>query len=246
LIDRTKQSISFYDEEAASYDQRRWSTLAGSYIDSVQRSIVASLAGHYEGKNVIDLATGTGRFALDAARSAALVTVVDSSEKMLEIVRAKFQNEKLENRLVTHHGSATDLPFGDATFDVCTCINAMNHIPRPRDVLIQIHRVLKPNGISVTNYNNWLSYYLPLGLWVNLTKKSITRPVYTKWFSPLEIRRLHSEIGLRIDAINGSVQFPTKTSNPVLLSALKLLDRWSRTGLLKYASTLLFCRSRKD
>jgi ubiquinone/menaquinone biosynthesis C-methylase UbiE len=246
LIDRSRPSIDFYDEEAATYDQRRWNTVAGSYIDDSQRSIVANLIGPCEGKKVLDLATGTGRFALEAARHGAFVTALDSSEKMLEIVMAKFRSEGLESRVVTHHGSAADLPFADATFDVCTCINAMNHIPRYREVLTQIHRVLKPGGSSVTNYNNWLSYYLPLGLWVNIRKKSITRSVYTKWFSPMEVRRLHRETGLRIEDIKGSVQFPTKTSNTFLLGAFKFLDRWSRTGVPKHVGTLLFYRAIKD
>jgi ubiquinone/menaquinone biosynthesis C-methylase UbiE len=240
-----RQSIDFYDSEAEVYDQRRWSTTAGSYMDKMQKAKTLSLIGDCSGKKALDIATGTGRFALELARNGAFVTTLDSSRKMLDIVRRKFEKEGLLDKLTTIHGTAIDLPFSSENFDICVCINALNHIPEHKTVLREIGRVLVPNGISVTNYTNWLSCYMPIGIWVNLRRKSLTRDVYTKWFSPFEIIKLNELNGLIIRQILGAVQFPSKITNKALLCLFKALNQIPCFSLLKWVAPQIFVKSQK-
>jgi ubiquinone/menaquinone biosynthesis C-methylase UbiE len=244
MSDPTGQSIEFYDTEAATYDERRWTTEAGQYIDKVQKNILLELIGDCDGLRVLEIAAGTGRFSLELAKRGAIVTALDSSEKMLNITKEKFKDAGLEEQLSLHKGSATDLPFEKDEFDICVCINAMNHIPGFDIVLSEIGRVLKKEGVSVTNYTNWLSYYFPFGIWANIKKKSITRDVYTKWFRFREIKSAHITADLDIVSVTGAVQFPTATSNSVLLFLLKQLDKLSRTGPLKSVSPMLFVKAK--
>lgn len=245
MSDNLRQSVDFYEVEAETYDQRRWSTPAGSYIDKTQKERTLSLIGDCRGKKVLDIATGTGRFALEIARNGASVTALDSSRRMLDIVRGKFEKEGLSDKLTTIHGSAAGLPFPDEEFDVCVCINAMNHIPEYKMVLREIRRVLRTGGISVTNYTSWLSYYMPVGLWINLRKKALRRNVYTKWFSPFEIIRLNKANGLVVNRMLGAVQFPTRTRNKMLLGIFKLLNRISRSSVLKWLAPQVFVKCQK-
>lgn len=39
------------------------------------------------------------------------------------------------------------LPFEDATYDLCACINVVDHAQSPEAILREIHRVLKPGGV---------------------------------------------------------------------------------------------------
>ena len=245
MINNSNQSIGFYEKEAEVYDKRRWRSKAGQYIDNVQKTIVLDLIGDCVGKNVLDIATGTGRFAIELAKKGANVTVLDSSKAMLRIVKAKFENEQMTHRLTIHHGLATEMPFKNGVYDICICINAMNHIPGYGKVAKEIGRVLDSKGLSITNYTNWLSCYLPIGVLANLRQKSVSRDVYTKWFRLCELQCLHSKNRLDVKEVVGAVQFPSKISNYILLGFFKGLDRKSRSSLLRYFAPMLFIKARK-
>lgn len=246
MANRERQSIDFYETEANVYDERRWNTEAGRYNDKIQKEIVVELVGDCEGKKVLDIATGTGRFALELAQCGADTTALDSSKSMLEATHQKFEVAKLMGKLSTRQGLATKLPVDDSSLDICICINAMNHIEDYLKVLAEIHRVLKPGGISVTSYTNWLSPYLPFGLWVNLKKKSVTRNVYTKWFNPIEVASLHKACNLNLEAILGELHFPIGGSNKGLLLFLKAFDRVLRKPPFAYFASQLFVKAHKN
>jgi ubiquinone/menaquinone biosynthesis C-methylase UbiE len=241
----TKDSIDFYNTDALEYDKKRWSTKGGIYINNLQKSIVVDCLRNWSGKKVLDIATGTGRFALEIAKNGAFVTVIDSSKNMLEIVERKFEKHGLKNQLKIYHGSGADLPFQNKTFDVCVCINAMNHIPQYKNIMKEIFRVLNKDGVSVTNYTNWMSYYLPYGIWVNLKKKSIYRDVYTKWFSINEVYKLHNINNLSVNKLFGMVHTPNNFNNNVLLRTLKLVNHISQKSMLKYIAPQIFIKAYK-
>jgi len=44
------------------------------------------------------------------------------------------------------HGDAHELPFGNETFDIVTAIEVLEHLEKPKKVLSEIKRVLKPGG----------------------------------------------------------------------------------------------------
>lgn len=44
-------------------------------------------------------------------------------------------------------GDAMDIPFEDARFDVAICSQVYEHVPDPRRMIAEMHRVLRPGGI---------------------------------------------------------------------------------------------------
>ena len=238
-------SVDFYEKEATTYDDRRWNTPAGKYNDTIQKEIVLDLIGNCNNIRVLDIATGTGRFALEIAKSGAHIIALDSSSNMLDATKLKFQSNGLIEQLDAKQGLATEIPVDDNSVDVCVCINALNHIERYLDVLKEIYRVLKPGGLSITSYTNWMSPYMPFGLWVNLRKTSVTRDVYTKWFNPLEVFSLHKLSSMKIELIRGELHFPTSANNSLLLALLKATDRILRHPPLGYLASQLFVKARK-
>ncbi len=239
-------SEDFYETEAQSYDDRRWKGAAGKYIDVTQKEIVLSLVGNCEGLKVLDVATGTGRFALELARRGAEVTGLDTSGSMLAVARRKFENEGLTGKLSILEAPATDIPATRGTFDFCLCMNAMNHIPGWAKVLQEMHRVLKPGGTAVTNYTNWASCYLPFGIWVNLRKRSVRRDVYTRWFWPPEILKLHEKVGLDFRELKGFIHFPRKVAVGPLLSAISVFDKMFRNSPLAYLAPQVYVKAEKN
>jgi demethylmenaquinone methyltransferase/2-methoxy-6-polyprenyl-1,4-benzoquinol methylase len=94
------------------------------------------------GQRYLDVATGTGMVAVQAARilgSSESVTCLDPSEGMLDQAR-----RKLDARFVV--GRAERLPFPDAAFDFLTMANALRHVTTLEAAFGEFHRVLRPGG----------------------------------------------------------------------------------------------------
>lgn len=239
------KSINFYENEAATYDKDRWNTRSGQYVDKVQKEVVLSLLGDLREKKVIDIATGTGRFALLVALNGAQVTVVDSSESMLDLTIERFQKAGLIKSLSVIKNKANQIEVPNNKFDICLCINGLNHIPTYSGVLAEISRIMKNNGISVTNYTNILSYYLPFGVWINMKNKSLARDVYTKWFTLLEIRNLHKANNLKIEKFKGVVHIPKGFGEGFSFNIFKAIDKASRNTFLKNIAPQIFVKAFK-
>lgn len=226
--DARRQSVDFYQSEASDYDARRWSSSAGRYLDETQQSIVSDLIGDIRGKKVLDVATGTGRFAIHLASRGAHVHAVDTSTAMLDTLVKKSRELGVESRITVHQADAANLPFDELSFDAVTCINALNHIPDAAGVVRDMSRVAASSSRIVTNFTVWSSIYLPFGLAVNLRSRSITRDVYTHWFSKREILSICEKSGIELEDRVGAMQFPSWVNNPVLLNICTTMDRFVR------------------
>jgi SAM-dependent methyltransferase len=96
---------------------------------------------------VLDIACGTGivsRLVAALVGTKGHVVGLDFSPAMLAAARRAAAAEGLE--IEWREGSALDLPFGDASFDLVVCQMGMQFFPdRPRAVA-EMHRVLAPGG----------------------------------------------------------------------------------------------------
>ncbi len=101
---------------------------------------------------ILDVATGTGRLPLAMIRHTHFrghVIGADLSRRMLDQASRKFTSEHPVSLIVA---PAEYLPFADDTFDVVTCLEALEFMVNPRSVLAELVRVLKPNGLLlITN-----------------------------------------------------------------------------------------------
>ena len=52
-------------------------------------------------------------------------------------------------------GSGLDLPFGDATFDLCYSSNVLEHVPDPWRMADEMLRVTRPGGLVFLSYTVW-------------------------------------------------------------------------------------------
>ena len=98
-------------------------------------------------QRILDLATGTGDFALAAARLRPQQVVgVDMAVEMLRLGAAKVAAKRPPMSLELLVGDAEQLPFQDASFDLVTGafgVRNFGHIPSG---LAEAYRVLKPGG----------------------------------------------------------------------------------------------------
>ncbi len=97
---------------------------------------------------VLDVATGTGRLPLALLAHPDFqgqVIATDLSRGMLRIAARKTRD--WSGRCCLLRCPAHSLPFGDASFDVVTCLEALEFMPGPAAVLAELLRVLRPGGL---------------------------------------------------------------------------------------------------
>jgi ubiquinone/menaquinone biosynthesis C-methylase UbiE len=90
------ETCSFYNKDASHYDQR-WKTPGGRYTVEIQADIVKEVCCRWEGKSVLEVGCGTGRFSALLSSLGVRLTLVDISPTMLHIAKDKLSKLKAQN-----------------------------------------------------------------------------------------------------------------------------------------------------
>jgi ubiquinone/menaquinone biosynthesis C-methylase UbiE len=100
------------------------------------------------GKQIADVGAGEGFYSLRIARAVAptgRVTAVDVSEKYLEKLRARLEQDNVTNVDVVV-GAVDDPRLPENAFDAVLIYNAYHEMTSPEPILKAILRALKPGG----------------------------------------------------------------------------------------------------
>ncbi len=101
-------------------------------------------------RNILDVATGTGDFALQAmVLKPEKIIGVDISEGMLDVGRRKVLEKGLQHVVELRSGDSENLPFEANSFDAVTVGFGVRNFENLERGLTEIHRVLKPGGMAV-------------------------------------------------------------------------------------------------
>ena len=125
-----------YDRLAHQYD-RRWSF----YVDATLQATLDAVC--LDGRErILDLACGTGALEerILCRWPAARCVGVDVSFEMLRQASAK----STVRAKGWCQAECSHLPFQDSAFDLVICSNSFHYVPKPSEVLAQVHRVLNP------------------------------------------------------------------------------------------------------
>ncbi|MGB7923688.1 MAG: glycosyltransferase [Pyrinomonadaceae bacterium] len=106
------------------------------------------------GKTVLDLASGEGYGAAILAQAARSVTAVDADPASIEHAKCKYYYPNL-NFLV---GRCESVPLPDASVDVVTSFETIEHHDKHEEMMLEIKRVLKPGGVLILSSPNRLTY----------------------------------------------------------------------------------------
>ncbi|MCK5278487.1 MAG: bifunctional demethylmenaquinone methyltransferase/2-methoxy-6-polyprenyl-1,4-benzoquinol methylase UbiE [Cyclobacteriaceae bacterium] len=98
-------------------------------------------------KTILDVATGTGDFAIQSlSLNPEKVTGVDISDGMLEIGREKIRKKNLDHIITLEHGDSENLLFKDNNFDAVIVAFGVRNFENLENGLAHMFRVLKKNG----------------------------------------------------------------------------------------------------
>lgn len=126
----------------------RWYNLFETGAAPVTRTLLEQ-AGISKGSRVLDLGSGTGQPALDAAvvvGAEGEVIGTDQAGDMLEAARRRAAELGLENTRYIEV-DAEKLDFEDASFDAVTSRFSLMFLPDADSVLRSAHRLLRPGGV---------------------------------------------------------------------------------------------------
>ncbi len=143
--------VALYDLYAARYDSIKQFDESAD-ITLISQPLLDRIAPVND-PLMLDVATGTARLPLIMARNARFqghVIGLDASRRMLAKAREKIGAGRFESYVSLLHHDAGELPFADGGFDVVTCLEALEFMPRPAETLAEMIRALRPGGLLLT------------------------------------------------------------------------------------------------
>jgi ubiquinone/menaquinone biosynthesis C-methylase UbiE len=211
--------VSYYEELSASPR-----TLAR--FEAIQKVILRVLGPYAAGRtlDVADIGCNTGMQCHLWAKLGHRVRGLDISDALLQTARKRAEEAGLP--IVFELGSATDLPWPNASMDVCIAPELLEHVADWESCLKEFARVLRPGGVLYLTTTNVLcprqeEFTLPLYSWYPAPLKRYcerlavtTHPQIVNfasypavhWFSFYSLSRYLANLGLssldRFDVIN--------------------------------------------
>ena len=151
--DKKQQVSEMFNRIAFSYDFLNHFLSAG--IDRHWRKIAINMLKPSNPKTILDVATGTGDFAIEAVSlRPEKITGVDLAENMLEIGEKKIRKMNLDKIIELKQADSEALPFAENNFDAITIGFGVRNFMNPLQGLKEMHRVLKPGGkIAVLEFS---------------------------------------------------------------------------------------------
>lgn len=145
-------------------DYEAFFTAFDSWLYRTQPHILSALDKFdWRGKRVLEIGPGQGADAEQLIHRGARWSGIDLTEESIKRVRRRLEIRKLPyERLV--QGSALELPFDDAQFDVVYSHGVLHHIPDIRLAQREIRRVLNDHGqlIMMVYARDSLNYHFAI------------------------------------------------------------------------------------
>lgn len=144
--EKTQQVEQMFDHIAPTYDLLNHSLSWG--IDRSWRRAAIDSLRPYRPQRILDVATGTGDFAILAAKllEPEALLGVDLSEGMMEVARQKVEREELQGVIRFQKEDCLNLSFPNGSFDALTVAYGIRNFSDLDCGLREMHRVLRPGG----------------------------------------------------------------------------------------------------
>lgn len=116
-------------------------------IDKIWRKKAVKMLKEIQPKRILDIATGTGDFAIESLKlNPEKIVGVDISAGMLEKGREKMVKRKVDHIISMQLGDSEDLPFEDNHFDALTVGFGVRNFQNLEKGLAEMLRVVRPGG----------------------------------------------------------------------------------------------------
>jgi demethylmenaquinone methyltransferase/2-methoxy-6-polyprenyl-1,4-benzoquinol methylase len=165
--EKAKQVEEMFDNIAPNYDTLNH-RLSWDIDKGWRRKAIKQLMT-FKPKKMLDIATGTGDFAILAAQMLSPEELIgaDISEGMMEIGRKKVKQASLDNIISFKKEDCLSLTFADNTFDAVTAAFGIRNFQDLDKGLSEMCRVLKPGGhLSIVELTQPVSFPMKQLFWI--------------------------------------------------------------------------------
>lgn len=180
--EKVSQVQTMFDKIAPVYD--RLNRIISLGMDVSWRRKAIRLLEPYQPKSVLDVATGTGDFAIDQLKripSIEHILGVDISEEMMRLGEDKVRMLGLQERITFQAQDCAALPFSDNSFDAATIGFGIRNFSNIPQAVRELYRVLRPgkpliileltepkHPILYRGYQLYVRYVIPqIGKWLS-------------------------------------------------------------------------------
>ena len=162
LTRRLEPEVMDTAEDAHDYDSMDHSTVNRVFVDdlltfrsrtreSSDRSLTTSATGAaaHQFLNVLDVGTGTALIPIELCRREfeCRITAIDLAAEMLKLADLNIARADLASRIQAEQIDAKHMPYAASVFDAVISNSIVHHIPEPRDVFVEMLRVLRSSGV---------------------------------------------------------------------------------------------------
>lgn len=145
---KKEQVAEMFDNIAPKYDFLNHVLSLG--IDIQWRKKAIKILTKDAPKTILDVATGTGDFALAALQTGAEKIIgVDISRDMVAVGHQKVLAKNLQHKITLQYGDSENLAFENNAFDAITVSFGVRNFENLEKGLSEMLRVLKPGGKAV-------------------------------------------------------------------------------------------------
>lgn len=145
---KKQQVEQMFDNIAPKYDFLNHFLSLG--IDKLWRRKAVRILKGYQPARLLDVATGTGDFAIAASRIQPREIVgFDLSEQMIRVGMEKVKRLGLDHLISFCKGDSENMPFDSASFDAITVAFGVRNFENLEKGLSEFVRVLKPGGVAI-------------------------------------------------------------------------------------------------
>jgi erythromycin 3''-O-methyltransferase len=135
-----------------------WDNGITDYVKAAENLVhrMGTLLGLNEASKLLDVGSGMGTQDIYLFQNFAPQSIdsLDVTWKHVQHARRRAQEAQIEDRVRFHHGTATAMPFDDASFTHLLSIEAPEHFDTREKFLYEASRVLEPGGvIAISDYS---------------------------------------------------------------------------------------------
>lgn len=199
-----KNDLEFYDLNAENWWQEDAKIYALYYLNQPRFEFFDRHILNWQGLKALDVGCGGGFSCEFMAKRGVIVSGIDQSAKCIE--KAQDHARSTELKIDYQHGFAEKMPYLSNTFDVVICVDVLEHVTDYKQVILEIHRILKPNGTFFfdTINRNFKSKLVMIWVMENILRE-IQRGIHDweKFIKPEELTDLVQKNGFTDVEIKG-------------------------------------------
>lgn len=140
-----KNDLEFYDLSAERWWHPEEKIFTLSYLNKPRFEFFDRYVRDWQELKVLDVGCGGGFSCEFMAEKGAIVSGIDQSNKC--IIKAQEHAATRNLNINYQQGCAENIPEGDQVFDVIICVDVLEHVADLSKTVLEIYRVLKPQGL---------------------------------------------------------------------------------------------------